>query len=244
MRRTTGRLDEDLLIAVRRHLDEGVRRLLPVGAHLVIPGQPCEAFAYIEEGLIQSTLLRASGEHVIVERIGPGSICGEGPLMHGAPPAVEMVAIEPTRIVLFDRSQTGRLFQQDPEFGLAIARIVSIKYLRLLERFGALADNRPAERLAELLTRLARLWGEPHPRGVLIRTKVTHEDMAAMTGLSRVTVTRTIAGMRRSSRLEMVGGEYLLCGALGPPGGHSLDGRPAATITVPSVAARRSFDMA
>src|SRR4051812_36232518 len=55
--RTTGRLDEEMLAPVRRHLPRGVRRSLPVGAFLIVPGEPCHAFAYNESGLIQSTLL-------------------------------------------------------------------------------------------------------------------------------------------------------------------------------------------
>jgi CRP/FNR family transcriptional regulator, cyclic AMP receptor protein len=201
-----------MLAPVRRHLPRGVRRSLPAGAFLIVPGEPCHAFAYIESGLIQSTLLRSGGEHVIVERIGPGSICGEGPCLHGQAPSVEMVAIEPSDVVLFDRPLMVSLFREDPAFALAIAQVLSVKYHRLLARFGAVTDRRPAERLVELLDRLGRHWGEPHPRGRLIRTHLTHEDMAAMTGLSRVTVTRSIAGLRRTGMLDIVDGDYLLLG--------------------------------
>ncbi len=201
-----------MLAPVRRLLPRGVRRTLPVGAFLVVPGEPCRAFAYIESGLIQSTLLRGDGEHLIVERIGPGSICGEGPCLHGLAPSVEMVAIEPTEVVVFDRPLMLSLFREDPAFAVAIAQVLSIKYHRLLARFGAVTDRRPAERVVELLDRLGRHWGEPHPRGRLIRTHLTHEDMAAMTGLSRVTVTRCIAGLRRAGMLDVVDGAYLLLG--------------------------------
>lgn len=210
--RATGWLDDDLLAPVRRHLTRGSRRKLSEGAPLIVAGTAAEAFAYVESGLIQSTLLRSDGEHLIVERIGPGSICGEGPALHGEPPAVEMVALEPTEVVLFDRALMRQLMAEDGEFALAIARILSIKYRRLLDRFGAVADRRPSERLLELLTRLSRLWGEAHPRGRLIRTSLTHEDMAAMTGLSRVTVTRGLAGLRRAGQIDVVDGSYLLLG--------------------------------
>jgi len=210
--RATGWLHDDLLQPVRRHLARGMRRRLPEGTSLIVAGEPVQAFGYIETGLIQSTLLRPDGEHLIVERIGPGSICGEGPALHGEPPAVEMVALEPTEVVLFERTLIQQLFREDAEFAQAIARILSIKYHRLLDRFGAVADRRPSERLLELLNRLGRLWGEPHSRGRLIRTSLTHEDMAAMTGLSRVTVTRGLAGLKRAGRIDVVDGSYLLVG--------------------------------
>jgi CRP-like cAMP-binding protein len=210
--RATGQLDTEMLDPVRRHLSRGVRRNLAIGSALVMAGEPCRALAYIEAGVVQETLLRSDGNHVIVERFGAGSICAEAPSLHGQPMSVEIVAIEAARVVLFDRALTARLFEEDPAFALAIATVLSVKYSRLCDRFMALTDRRPAERLIELMARLGRLLGEKHPRGKLIRTSLTHEEMAAMTGLSRVTVTRSIASLRRAGILELVEGDYLLVG--------------------------------
>lgn len=202
-----------MLDPVRRHLSRGVRRNLAAGATLAMAGEPCRSLAYVEAGVIQETLLRNDGNHLIVERFGAGAICGEASSLHGQPTSVEIVAIEAARVVLFDRRLTTRLFEEDPAFALAIATVLSVKYSRLCARFMALTDRRPAERLIELLARLGRLLGEAHPRGKLIRTSLTHEEMAAMTGLSRVTVTRSIASLRRAGILDLVGGDYLLVGA-------------------------------
>ncbi len=210
--RATGHMADDLLAAVRKRLELGERRTLVAGAALLRPGARAKAFAYVEAGLLQSTLLRKDGQHAIVERIGPGSICGEGPCLHGEPSAVEIVALEPSRLVLFDRALMLRLFAEDPEFALCIARVISVKYRRLLDRFGALAGRSPSERLVELFARLDRQAGEAHPRGRRIRTSLTHEVMAAMTGLSRVTVTRSLARLRKAGVIDMIEGDYLIVG--------------------------------
>jgi CRP-like cAMP-binding protein len=209
----TGGLDDEILAPVRRHLSRGVRRNLPTGSAIVMAGEPCRALAYVESGVVQETLLRKDGNHVIVERFGPGAICAEAPSLHGQPMSVEIVALEAARVVLFDRRLTERLFEEDPAFALAIATVLSVKYSQLCARLMALTDRRPAERLIDLLGRLGQLRGETHPRGALIRTGLTHEEMAAMTGLSRVTVTRSIASLRRAGILDRVKGDYLLVGA-------------------------------
>jgi CRP/FNR family transcriptional regulator, cyclic AMP receptor protein len=169
----------------------------------------------VEEGLLQSTLLRPDGDHLIVERIGPGAICGEGPCLHGLPPLVEIVAVEPSEVVVFGRALMMELFARDPEFGRCIAEVVSFKYNRLLSRLGAATDRRPGDRVMELFARLAA-GSARHPRGRVVRTRLTHQDIAAMTGLSRVTVTRTLAGLRTAGALELVAGGYLLVDADGP----------------------------
>ncbi len=207
--RATGTVPEVLLEPVRRWRTLGARRALAPGAAVVTPGEPVSAFVYVESGLIQSTLLRPEGDHLIVERIGPGAVCAEGPCLHGLPPRVEMVAVEPSEVVVFARALMLELFARDPEFGRCIAEVVSLKYNRLLSRLAAATDRRPGERVLELFARLADS-GTRHPRGRVVRTRLTHQDIAAMTGLSRVTITRTLAGLRQLGALEPVTGGYLL----------------------------------
>lgn len=222
--RVTGQIDPALMAPIRRHLDRGTRRTLAPSAILIGPDRPASAFAYVVTGLIQSTLLRSTGEHVIVERIGPGSICGEGPCLHEEKLLVEMTALSPSEVVLFDRALMLSLFREDAEFALALARVVSLKYHRLLTRFGAFSDRRPAERLMELFTRLAQFQSERHAGGQMIRTRLTHEEIAGMTGLSRVTVTRTLARLRRAGRLDLIGDRYLLPDAAAAPSAADRDG--------------------
>ena len=47
-----------------------------------------------------------------------------------------------------------------------------------------------------MLTRLADLYGQDAGDGVVIGISLTHEQIAAMTGASRVTVTRTLTRLK------------------------------------------------
>jgi CRP/FNR family transcriptional regulator, cyclic AMP receptor protein len=46
-------------------------------------------------------------------------------------------------------------------------------------------------------------------------TQLTHEQIAAMTGTSRVTVTRTLQRLREQGRIAMLEGHILLLGKRG-----------------------------
>ncbi len=222
-RRATEPLDQALMAPVRRWLHLGARRSLAAGQTFLRPGQWVEAFAYVESGLLQSVLLKPDGQHAIVERIGPGSTCAEGPCLHQQPYTVEMDAVEPTQLVLFDRALMLSLFAKDPEFAISLATIIALKYRGLLLRFDALTGGRPAQRLLELFERIGRMGGERDARGLRIDTVLTHADMAAMTGLSRVTVTRSLARLRRQKRIERDGRGYRL---LSPQAPTAPDRRP------------------
>jgi CRP/FNR family cyclic AMP-dependent transcriptional regulator len=213
--RATEPLADALTDPIRRWRHRGVRRVLQAGQVFLAPGQIVEAFAYVERGLLQSVLLKPEGQHAIVERIGPGSTCAEGPCLHQQPYSVEMAAMERTELVLFDRPLMLQLFAEDPEFAVSIATIVALKYRGLLLRFDALTSGRPGRRLLELFERLGRMNGVRDARGLSVPTALTHADMAAMTGLSRVTVTRALARLQRTRRIERDGPGYRL---LPPPG--------------------------
>jgi CRP-like cAMP-binding protein len=203
----TAVLDPELLRPVVRQLAAGARRRLQPGARFLDAGAAATGFAYVERGLIESRLPKASGDDLIVERIGPGGICGEGPCLHGQPVQVEMVAVVPSELVVFSRELVERLSAEDPGFALALARIVALKYHRLLRRLAVAVEPRPAERVLELLRRLGvgGATGE-----VVVRPRLTHEEMAAMTGLSRVTVTRTLANLCAAGSVTRRGRDYLL----------------------------------
>ena len=64
----------------------------------------------------------------------------------------------------------------------------------------------------ELLTRLEEMFAIEHPKGRLLVTQLTHEQIAAMTGTSRVTVTRTMQRLRQQGRIAILQGHILLMG--------------------------------
>ena len=77
-----------------------------------------------------------------------------------------------------------------------LMEVVAVKQWVLGTRIQFLATPRPDLRIVELLTRLATLYGVEDKDGIRIRTPLTHEQVAALTGTSRVTVTRTIMKLK------------------------------------------------
>ena len=52
--------------------------------------------------------------------------------------------------------------------------------------------NNAYQRVKLLLIHLAQRHGEETPKGIILHIKLTHQDIANMTGLTRETVTRVI----------------------------------------------------
>jgi CRP-like cAMP-binding protein len=82
-------------------------------------------------------------------------------------------------------------------------RIVALKQRILASRIQYLALPRPEMRIGELLGRLADLYGEKRENGTLISIPLTHEQIAAMTGATRVTVTRALKRLTTLGAIEL-----------------------------------------
>jgi len=117
---------------------------------------------------------------------------------------------EKVEAIEFDANNLGEAFRQDPEFALALLRIAGIKQRVVAVRVERLASQAPEGRLAELLRRLADLYGEEGPAGTRIKIRLTHEQIASMTGTSRVTVTRTLKRWRKEEVIALDSGTLTL----------------------------------
>jgi CRP-like cAMP-binding protein len=82
-------------------------------------------------------------------------------------------------------------------------RIVALKQRILTSRIQYLALPKTEMRIGELLRRLAELYGEKHEGATLISIPLTHEQIAAMTGATRVTVTRALKRLTTVGAIEL-----------------------------------------
>ena len=134
---------------------------------------------------------------------------------HVKDPTYQQVVTETTghresEKIEFDTSKMTEIFRAHPEFATSLLRVTSLKQRVVAIRLKHLASREPQDRIMELLTRLEEMFAIDHPKGRLLVTHVTHEQIATMTGTSRVTVTRTLQRLREQNRIDTFDGHILL----------------------------------
>lgn len=206
----TWRMERDLAELLVRHAAHGRRRKFRKNAVLYEQGERSSRFFLVLTGLVQISIYRADGSEVVLELMGPDTICGEGAAWDGLPRFSTAAAVEETETIEFDTSKMTEIFRESPEFAASLLRVTSLKQRVLAVRLKHLASREPQERVMELLTRLEEMFGVDHPKGRLLVTHVTHEQIATMTGTSRVTVTRTLHKLRKDGRLDILNGQFML----------------------------------
>jgi CRP/FNR family cyclic AMP-dependent transcriptional regulator len=201
----------DVLAAKLRSFEGKVKlRRFVEGEQLYRQDEVNSCFYFVKSGLVQVSIFRRDGTEVVLENMGPNALCGEGAAFDGLPRFSTAVAVEATEALEFDTSRLVSLMREDPEFALALLRLTSLKQRILALRLEHLVSNDPEERILELLSRLSKMFAVDHERGRKILTYLTHEQIASMTGTSRVTVTRTLGRLRDKGKLYVEDGYTIL----------------------------------
>jgi len=186
----------------------GQRQVLQKGATLYRQGEIGTTFFFLVSGRVQVGIFQEDGTEFILELMGPWSLIGEGTAIAGQRRMSTAIALEPCVIIRFDYSTIKQAFAQDVEFATTLMEVVAVKQWVLGMRIQFMAMPKPELRIVELLSRLASLYGEADDVGMRIRTPLTHEQVASLTGTSRVTVTRTITRLKSEGVIQNEGQHF------------------------------------
>lgn len=205
----TWRIDPALVETIVNRESAGRRRRFQPNEAIYEQGLTSSKFYFILSGLVQVSIFKEDGTEVILEFMGPNTICGEGSAFDALPRFSAAFAVEATEAIEFSANCMDEVFREHPEFASVLLRVTSLKQRVLAIRLEHLASREPEGRIMELFRRLEQMFATDHPRGRLLVTQLTHEQVAAMTGTSRVTVTRALQRLRDQGAIEMIG-EHIL----------------------------------
>ena len=206
----TWRIVSNLIRQIMPQASCGRRRKFRKHEMLYEQGTTSSKFYLVLSGLVQVSIVRVDGVEVVREYMGPETILGEGAAFEGLPKFSSAVAIEDADTIEFDAARMEEIFRQHPEFASALLRVTSLKQRVLAVRLEHLASRQPEVRIMDLLHRLQEMFAIDYAGGRLIVTHLTHEQISAMTGTSRVTVTRAMRSLRDQNQIDIIDGHILV----------------------------------
>jgi CRP/FNR family transcriptional regulator len=180
-------------------------RTLEPGAVLYEAGREASSLYIVNSGVLKAIVPTSLGRDRIADLYGPGDILGTAAL-DGGRHAETVVAVHDACLTPLDPQQAmndrrlrdyilrsmARQLRRSREAiddaELPVGARVTRAFLRLVERFGQEADS---------------------AQGVKLPLALTHEDLASLTGSSRVTITRILGELRNEGALSGTRGVYL-----------------------------------
>jgi CRP/FNR family transcriptional regulator len=184
---------------------------LPEGGTLFQKGESGDGCYWVQRGVLKVIVTSQRGEELILAVLGPGAIVGELAMIDDLPRSATVQAINECQLVFVSRAIFTQCLRDHPDiYGYLVSALVT--RLRLADEEAAAATFLTGKaRIARALLNLARHLGKGDaPNRIEIRHKIRQGDLAAMAGVARESVSRTLAEWRRRNVITSPWTRYLV----------------------------------
>ena len=146
----------------------------------------------ILEGNIKVVKMTEDGKEIILAVHESGDSFGEISLIDGKTTTASVLAIKDSIIAVMTRENFYTLIYSQKKFLYNLLKKLCSLIREDVDTIELLNFNNAYQRVKVLLMHLAQRYGEETQKGIILHIKLTHQDIANMTGLTRETVTRVI----------------------------------------------------
>ena len=144
-----------------------------------------------------------NGEQRMLAILGPGAIVGELAMIDGLPKSASVQAVRDCELTFVSRAAFTAMLRHHWELHMDIMATLAARLRQSDEDMISSSFLTARSRVARALLQFARHLGEETDRGrVLIRHRITQSDLAAMAGVARESVSRTLREWHRQKILE------------------------------------------
>lgn len=188
----------------------GSYKVFPEGGVLLDYGQAVEALPIVEQGqLAVYSVDPVEARELFLYSIHPGQTCSLalGCCVYGQASQIRVVAESETHLLLIPPAYVAEWLERYPGFRSFAYRMMSTRFVNLVETIEAIAFRNLPERLEQFLLKRAR---EQDSRLV----NLSHEQVASQLGSSRVVVSRLLKVMEKEGNVLLFRGQIKWMGPM------------------------------
>jgi CRP/FNR family cyclic AMP-dependent transcriptional regulator len=170
-------------------------RSLKAGDTLCAQGDACTEMYQIVEGEFKASNFSADGKEVILAKLQEGDTLGEIGLIDNHPRTSFAFALVDSKVNVLSKSNFDRIYDKYPVFSRRLNQLLSLRLrlaMNMVEDASMLSLN---QRLARLVFHLVYSHGENNLGTDSYTIDVSHEELAAMLGSARQSVSKELKAL-------------------------------------------------
>jgi CRP-like cAMP-binding protein len=186
-------------------------RSFGAGEMIYIPNDVAEYMHIVVQGRVRIGHYLEDGKEVTKAILSEGEVFGEMAL------AGEQVRREfaesmdrDTQICLISITEVNALMHTEADMSIRIIKWLGLRMTRLERKIELLTFKDARTRVVEFLKDAAAYKGKPVGDEVMIKTRLTHNDIAKLTGTSRQTVSEILNQLRSENQIYFERGKILV----------------------------------
>ncbi len=176
----------------------------PAGAMLFGEGQTCRGIYILCKGRVKLATSSNQGQILILKIAQPGEVLGLNTTVSGGPHELTAETGQPCQLNFVKREDFLRFLQEYPEANMQVAIHLSRECQQAYQHLRSFVMRSAPQRIARLILD----WSHEDSRVATakgIKVALTHEEIGQIIGMSRETVTRTLADFRKQGIAEFHG---------------------------------------
>lgn len=170
----------------------GTGRNFAKGEIIYRQGDLATTFCYLKKGKVSVFMTSIDGMEKTLNTASKGELLGEGAFFDNKPRVSSARAVTYCEVVMIDEQTLTNLFAKHPKLAFELLEILS-------NRIRLLSSQLDSMTFLQADARIARLLLQSEKDG---RVSLTHEEIAAAVGVSRVTVSKTLGKFSANSDIS------------------------------------------
>ena len=171
---------------------------LAAGRLLFDAGDTGDGCYWLESGLLKVIVKSPHNEARIISVLGPGVIVGEVSVIDGRPRSATVIALHDSALQFLSREAFTQYMEANPEICQYLMVTLATRLRQTVETVAATTFLTVKGRVARALIELAQHIGKKSGDGrIMLEDKISQGDLAAMAGVARENVSRTLRDWKR-----------------------------------------------
>lgn len=202
----------DMLSAGSREsiLTRSVVREISAGEVLFEEGSVIQEVFIILKGQVKLSKQTAEGKTFTLFLKQNGDLISEGMLFDETPSLMTAETVTDSEVCIMPTHEMRHLFLEDQQLAIALMSWSSVQTQSTQAKFRDLILSGKQGALYSTLIRFANSYGQKTDRGILIKTPLTHQDLADYAGSTRENVNRMMTDLKKSGILTMENSRVLI----------------------------------
>lgn len=179
-------------------------RIYPRGAVVFHEGNVARGVYVLSSGQAKVSISSADGKKIIIRVATGGDVLGLYAGLTGRPFEATAEMLEGGRIDFISREDLLNLIGRHRSPGFDLLEVFSRQFSEFVDHTRMLLLSESAlQKLAGLISRWGRDFGERTSEGIKVRIMLTQEEIAQIIGASRETVTRLFSTLKRDQIIQV-----------------------------------------
>lgn len=172
------------------------------GQTVYAPWQPASRLLVIHSGQLKVSHTAANGQEQILRTVTDGDYVGERAFLTGHHPDDFAVALEESRMCVFDHSDLSALLRDYPDISQRMLRTLSDRLSSVERLLAAITSSDVSARIAAYLLDLP---GDMRDGVATVRLPMAKREISAYLGTTPETLSRRLAALAASGIIELHG---------------------------------------